>query len=78
MHALNSPMQDGVERVVVYISDQKKAVDVDTSQIFLPLPKFKSKADSIELIEKLTLPFSVLNCSFNYIYTPTDKQKQAV
>ena len=66
-------MQDGVERVVVYISDQKKAVDVDTSQIFLPLPKFKSKADSIELIEKLTLPFSVLNCSINYIYTPTDK-----
>ena len=71
-------MQDGVERVVVYISDQNKDVKVDTSQIVLPLPKFKSKVDSLELIEKLTLPFSVLNCSLNYIYTPTDKQKQAL
>jgi hypothetical protein len=66
-------MQDGIERVVVYISDQNKNVKVDTSQVELPLPRFKCKNETQELIEKLAIPFSVLNCSNNYIYTPTDK-----
>ena len=50
VHALNSPMEDGIERVVVYISDQNKDVQVDVSQIDLPLPKFKCKNDTQDLI----------------------------
>lgn len=76
MQSLNSENDDGVERVVVYINDQRKDVRVDTNRVEIPRPRFKVGKE--ELLERLIVPFSILNCSQSYIYTPTDKQKKAI
>jgi hypothetical protein len=56
------------ERMIVHISDDVKEVRIDCRHIELPVPQFK------DIIEKLAVPFSVLNSSSRYyIYTPTEK-----
>jgi hypothetical protein len=60
------------ERLVVYINDSRKEVKIDDHTVQLVVPSFKN------LVEKLTMPFSVLNSSKQYIYTPNDRQKQAL
>ena len=61
-----------VERLVVYINDDLKEVKIDDRNLVLPLPQFNN------LLEKLAMPFSILNFSKNYIYTPNEKQKKAL
>lgn len=46
-----------VERLVVNINDVKKLVTIDDRGVDLPLPQFKG------LVERLVIPFSVLNSS---------------
>jgi hypothetical protein len=73
-HSLSPDLPDCTEKLIVYLNDKKKEVHVDTSCIKLPIPDFKK--DKVPLIEKLVLPFSVLNCSqSSYIVQATDKQK---
>ena len=64
--------EEGVERIVVYINDERKEVTVDNNHVDLPIPCFKN------LVERLTIPFSVLNCSKHYVSVPTESQKVAL
>ena len=60
------------ERLVVFINDNKKTVDLVTDTLTLPMPNFK------DILQKLIIPFSLLNTSSSYIYNPSDKQKEAL
>jgi hypothetical protein len=72
-HSLDDFSAD-TERLVVYIHDDKKEVTIDDSRIIGDKnpPSFQG------LLERLALPFSVLNYSKYYIYTPNEKQRGAL
>lgn len=63
---------DDIERVVVYINDDRKEVNVDIGKLDIPMPSGSF------LFERFVEPFSVLNHSKHYIYQPNEKQKQAI
>jgi len=73
-HALSPDAPDATEKLIVHMNDKRKEVEIDTTCIKLDIPQFKR--DNQPLLEKLLLPFSVLNCSQSaYIVQPTDRQK---
>ena len=45
-------MCDDIERLIVYINDEKKEITIDDSKVDLPLPDFKG------LSEQLAIPLS--------------------
>lgn len=40
-HSLSPDAPDCTEKLIVYLNDKKKEVDVDTSCIKLPIPEFR-------------------------------------
>lgn len=58
--------------MVIMINDEKKSVDLICDTLELPIPNFK------DIVDKLVVPFSLLNSTASYIYNPTDKQKDAL
>ena len=74
VHCLNNPTnEDGMERLVVHLNGNIKEVTLDTRQITMTLPVFKSPKDKQTIHDRILLPFSVLNCSQSYIYQPSNK-----
>ncbi len=55
------------ERLVVMINDSKKTVSLIADELDLPLPNFK------DILDKLIIPFSLINSSSSYIYNPSEK-----
>ena len=55
------------ERLVVFINDDQNTVELVTDTLNLPMPNFK------DILERLIIPFTILNSTPKYIFNPSDK-----